>query len=269
MDLTSDQLQYKGYFSTPLLWRNHSVLALEQLDFKKEFKPLKLDPIPGNLVLGKRVEHFVYQEFDSYQNIEVRQRNIQIQDQKVTIGEIDCLLTKDDTPIHLEIVYKFYLYDPKIGNDELDQWIGPNKKDSLVEKLKKLKNKQLPLAYHPLAKGLFDEANMDLEHLRQFVYFKAQLFVPFEAEPIEFNLLNEDCVQGSYIAFNELQRFSSCEFYIPAKADWLIDVQQDVDWMKYRPFNEKVKAQIEQQRSPMCWIKFPDGRLQKMFVVFW
>ena len=269
MDLTSVQLQYKGYFFTPLLWRNHTVLTLEQLDFPKEFKPLSLHRIPGNIVLGKRVEHFVYQEFDSCKNIQILKRNVQIQDQKITIGEIDCILTKDARPIHLEIVYKFYLYDPTRGNNELNMWVGPNKKDSLIEKLKKLKNKQLPLAHHPLTKNLFDEAKVDMEQMRQYVYFKAQLFVPFKSEPRKFKLLNKNCVQGFYVSLVELQQFDLCVFYIPVKADWLIDAHQNVEWMDYQQFYEKVNTHVEQKKSPMCWLKYPDGRLQKLFVVFW
>ena len=44
--------------------------------------------------------------------------------------------------IHLEIVYKFYLYDNTIGTSEIDHWIGPNRNDSLREKLEKLKSKR-------------------------------------------------------------------------------------------------------------------------------
>jgi len=59
-------------------------------------------------------------------------------------------LWENNKPIHLEIIYKFYLYDPSIGLTQLDHWIGPNRRDSLVKKLTKLKQKQLPLLYHPL-----------------------------------------------------------------------------------------------------------------------
>ena len=56
---------------------------------------------------------------------------------KITIGEIDCLIEYLNKYIHLEIVYKFYLYDEHINTGELDHWIGPNRKDSLVFKLNK------------------------------------------------------------------------------------------------------------------------------------
>ena len=50
--------------------------------------------------------------------------------------------------IHLEVSYKFYLYDENLGKLESEKWIGPNKRDSLVQKTAKLKSKQLPILFH-------------------------------------------------------------------------------------------------------------------------
>jgi len=57
------------------------------------------------------------------------------------------LFLEDEKPIHLEIQFKFYLYDAALGTTEIDHCIGPMRKDSLNEKLSKLKEKQLPLLY--------------------------------------------------------------------------------------------------------------------------
>ena len=41
--------------------------------------------------------------------------------------------------IHMELAYKFYLFDPNISSESINNWIGPNRNDSLNEKLEKLK----------------------------------------------------------------------------------------------------------------------------------
>jgi len=49
--------------------------------------------------------------------------------------------------IYLEIQFKFYLYDKTLGETEIDHCIGPMRRDSLLIKLAKLREKQLPLLY--------------------------------------------------------------------------------------------------------------------------
>ena len=51
---------------------------------------------------------------------------------------------------HLEYSYKFYLFDHKLEQPFINCWIGPNKKDGLNQKLKKLKENQLPLLHHKI-----------------------------------------------------------------------------------------------------------------------
>jgi len=104
--------------------------------------------------------------------------------------------------------------------------------------------------------------------LIQRVLFKAQLFTPYK-ENVNFDLLNQDCLKGFYIYQSEMQQFSDCEFYIPHKVDWLLEVQTKVDWLHYAEFQKKITVHLNEKRAPLCWVKFPDGKLQKMFVVWW
>ena len=131
----SISLQYQGYLDTPLLWKDHALLGIEQLHVISSKTPTFKEGIPDNLVLGKRVEQFVFKELEQSDSIEVLLKNTQVQNGKTTIGEIDCMLKQNDRPIHLEIVYKFYLYDPDMGENEIDCWIGPNRNDTLLKKL--------------------------------------------------------------------------------------------------------------------------------------
>ncbi len=133
--------------------------------------------------------------------------------------EIDCLIKYLKKYIHLEIVYKFYLYDKHIDTGELDHWIGPNKKDSLVFKLNKLKNKQLPLLHHFKTKELLEKTPLNIDKISSMVFFKAQLFVPKELINNTFKLINNKCIIGYYIGMSEYKSLSNCDFYMPNKLD--------------------------------------------------
>jgi len=225
--------------------------------------------LPEKLRLGHVVEHFVFNELQAENTIELLAENVQIKRNKVTIGEIDCLLKYDHTPIHLEIIYKFYLYDESVGASELEHWIGPNRKDSLIEKITKLKNKQLPLLYKPETEQVLHQLDLHIEDIQQQVYFKAQLFVPYGMLGIPLRIINNECIKGYYINFNDLEQLRKCQFYIPSKLDWLTEVHLEVPWMTYNESISLIKESINQERAPLCWLNNPDGSLQKVFVVWW
>ncbi|MDO6759479.1 DUF1853 family protein [Tamlana sp. 2_MG-2023] len=263
------QLQFQGYLNTPLLWESHSVMGIYQLELpQKPIVQFKAKETP-NARLGKRVEQFVFSELDKYDNINIRLENLQIQKNKQTIGEIDCILERDQQLIHLEIVYKFYLYDPTQGNTEIEHWVGPNRNDSLIKKLTKLRDKQLPLIKNPSATKALVDLNVNTNQLSQYVYFKAQLFVPYDEKLPKFNLLNKSCLNGYYIHYSRINMFENCKFFIPHKIDWLQTPISHVNWLTYSSFNEEITTLINNKIAPLCWIKFPNGEKQKYFVVWW
>ncbi len=271
MDLKSKntQLQYQGYLNTPLLWKNDRVLEIEQLELAKQSTSNFEDPYGIPMLLGKRVEQFVMAELKQYNDIRILKENIQIQNDKITVGEIDCILTKDEFPIHLEIIYKFYVYDSRIGSTELEHWIGPNRKDNLLKKLQKLKDKQLPLLYNKHTKPILKDLQLSSDKILQRVCFKAQLFIPYKSVAPDFKLLNKESLKGFYIPFSEIKQFSECKFYIPIKMDWLLEVQMQIDWMSYLQFYERIEPKIANKTAALYWIKFPNGVLQKFFVTWW
>ncbi|WP_111708063.1 DUF1853 family protein [Lutibacter citreus] len=269
MNSKNIQLQYEGYFNTPLLWKSINIFGIEQLQLPEI--PLNIfnyKQIP-NTRLGKRVEQFVFNHLEQIPYIEILKTNIQIQNKTITVGEIDCLLLKNNAPIHLEIVYKFYLYDPKVGNNELDHWIGPNRKDSLVTKLTKLKDKQLPILFKKHTNELLNNLNYEAQDFTQKVIFKAQLFVPLKLKNNSFKEINNDCIYGFYININQLKQFEKCKFYIPSKLNWLLEVQTQTNWINYESFKLQIIKYLEQKTAPLCWLKHPNGTLQKFFTVWW
>lgn len=262
------QLQYQGFLNSHFLWTSNAV-GLYQFSFSKEKNTSLATSFNTNLRLGKLVERFVSEEITQDKTINILVENIQIQDGKTTVGELDCLLLKNNQPIHLEIVYKFYLYDKSVGSLEIDHWIGPNRRDSFSKKLTKLTNKQFPLLYHNKTKIVLDKLDLDVKKIKQYVYFKAQLFVPFSNFGNYFPLINNQCIEGFYIKETELSLFSDCKFYFPTKHNWLVKPYTAVTWLNFKSFYSKLTLFLSEKNSPLCWVKKPNGELLKFFVVFW
>lgn len=262
------QKRYEGFLQTSFLWKNVAVFDLQQFKIASKSTKIAID-IDEKLRLGKYIERLVSFQLSQEKNIAVLCENVQIQKEKRTLGELDCIILKDDKPIHLEIIYKFYLYDANVGKTEIEHFIGPNRKDSLLEKLTKLKHKQLPLLYSNECCEYLKSINLDSSKIQQEVYFKGQLFVPYSDKNVQLSILNEDCVVGFYINRKELHQFENGKFYIPDKKDWLLIPHKNVDWLNFNQFKTKTDAYLERNFSPLCWLKKPNGELEKFFLVFW
>ncbi|WP_066218151.1 DUF1853 family protein [Formosa haliotis] len=267
--MTENEKQYHGYFNTPLLWTGKNSLELEQFKIpNSNFSNLNIRVEEG-LRLGKLVEQFVFFELNQCKNIDFLAENLQIQKDKTTLGEIDCILRHHNTLYHIEIVYKFYLYDPKVGQTEFEHWIGPNRKDSFIEKINKLKHKQLPLLYKQETQNQLEALGISTKQLQQRVLFKAQLFLPLTALKDVFKELNPDCVTGFYISYSEVHLLSTCKFFIPKKVNWLCDIETQIPWLSFSNFLLRLEPLIAKQIAPLCWIKYPNGITKKCFVVWW
>lgn len=262
------QNHFEGFLKTPSLWTGKAVYNLKQ--FQIDQKSISLNKeIDGSLRLGKYIERFVSYQLDQNEQLEIISENIQIQQDKITLGELDCILLKAEQPIHLEIIYKFYLYDATVGTDEIAHFIGPNRKDCLQSKLEKLQKKQLPLLYSKECQNYLKTISLNANDIEQEVYFKAQLFVPFTNKNIQLKQLNSACIIGFYIHMEALQQFKKCSFYIPHKKDWLTLPHPQVAWQSLRSFTKDCNKIRQRNFSPMCWIKHKNGCIEKFFLVWW
>lgn len=267
-EIENIEQQYQDYKLTPSLWLDDAVFGITQFKFEEDSKETFLRTLPKNLRLGKRVEQFVLNQLEQDDAISILVENIQIQEQKQTIGELDAIISYHGNPIHLEIVYKFYVYDESVGSSELDHFIGPNRKDSFIEKLTKLKNKQLPLLYKSQTQHLINNLKLTIEAMTQNVCFKAQLFLPFNKK-VELKTVNPDCVVGCYLRQEDLPKVETCKFYFPNKPDWLLQPNNSIHWLDFQAA-QKVIIQIQtEKQSVCCWIKQTDGILIKSFIVWW
>ncbi len=261
---------FNGFQNTPVLWNISAVYEFEQFSPEVTTSPFIQKLEYKKLRLGKWVEQFVAFQLRQQSNIKIIEENVQIKNNKLTIGELDMLLLKEKQPIHLEIIYKFYLYDPTLeSNNTLEKWIGPNRNDSLVYKLKKLKKSQLPLLYNKSTQEYLEHHNLDVKTIKQRVCFKAQLFLPYNSQNINIEPLNEGCVAGFYMSFCDISIFKNLHFYMPKKLEWLTDLHNNIDWLDYEEAIIEIKEFIDNKRSPLIWLKDSDDHLKKCFITWW
>ncbi|BDS10369.1 DUF1853 family protein [Aureispira anguillae] len=229
--------------------------------------------ISPKLVLGKRVEHFMSYYLSSQSPFKILAQNVQIFEQKTTIGELDFLLEHqtNKTLIHLEQVYKFYLYVPNSKKKSIDNWIGPNCKDRFQQKINKLHQKQFPLLYHPNTQKTFHDLNLDYSKIQQQLSFKAALFVPLNWTKGSFSSINHNCIEGHWLRFEDWKKMPLLkhQFYLPQKQNWGVFPSANTTWYSYEVIESQILTALSQKRSPLCWMKIGEDQYRKFFVVWW
>ncbi|WP_298311813.1 DUF1853 family protein [uncultured Aquimarina sp.] len=268
--------QYAGFLDSNVLWKNVSLFELSQFDLQisDDFIPNELPiQISENEVLGKRVEHFFEYFINSSKNYKIILKNLQIFKDKITIGELDFLLEdqQQNQLLHIELIYKFYLYDPKKSESVLERWIGPNRNDSLLEKVTKLKEKQLPLLYRSETIATLQKLDIEPNNILQKVCFFGNLFVPLSYQNKKISHLNNDCIVGYWIHSEEFteEKYGSCLYYIPQKKDWVTDPKLNEIWYPFTSILDKLNTQLIKKKSPLLWIKSNEDSFSKCFVVWW
>lgn len=269
--MNTQENRYLGYKATPPLWTTQQAL-LPSPQIKLPAGPSKIAPPPDqkNQRLGKLVETFVYHQIRSQPTVEWIADGLQIQQNNRTVGELDALYYDQGTPVHLEVAYKFYLYDTLAEYpDPLASWIGPNRKDNLSLKLQKLSRKQFPLLHHPAAATYLSGFGLTADRISQRVCVKGQLFLPYHQQSTDVGPLNPACVAGFHLPFRELSVLKAYDFFVPQKLDWLIVPHHDVAWLGFVAAKLQVGKDIGVGRSPLVWWRSPQGELGRCFMTAW
>jgi hypothetical protein len=168
--------------------------------------------------------------------------------------------------------YKFYLYDDSI-EEEIHRYVGPNRNDTMYLKLEKLKNKQLPLLFKKETKAYLKD--VDLDNIEQKILFKGNIFLPRHSKDTSLQLINNDCICGYYINFNEFMKDSSfhkLELFVPHKFDWLSHPSLNQTWKSYDEIKEEIGIFINMQLSPLIWSKSTENGktvIERFFITWW
>ncbi|QHI36779.1 hypothetical protein IMCC3317_21490 [Kordia antarctica] len=225
--------------------------------------------LPTNLRLGHLAEKVVSELIKASTNYKVLYENIQILDDKQTIGEIDFIIEELKTKqlIHLELAYKFYLFDPTISSIPMHNWIGPNRNDSLKEKLEKLKRKQFPLLYHSCAKSTFETINID--EVSQALCLLVSLFIPYKYKG-SFSPTYEKAIKGYYLNFELFTKLDNSEktYYLPSKKAWGIEPSENKLWTDFTNIEKHIHTKIQEKQAPLCWQKHGESYIT-FFIVWW
>ncbi|MDT0690492.1 DUF1853 family protein [Salegentibacter sp. F188] len=265
--------QVLGFLATPPLWKN-DLFGIPQFDFPADLpdKKTAISYSPYS-ILGKRMESFFEALLKNSKDYKILGSNIQVTREKITIGEIDFLLKSiaENQQYHVELVYKFYVYDPDY-NEELERWIGPNRKDSLLQKLRKLKEKQFPLLYKPETKDYLSNLQLNSKDLKQEVCFKANLFLPKHFNYTEkAGSINKECIAGYWIHSEEFcgEEYEGYHFFSPKKQQWPVHPKYAEKWHSYALIKKQVDSFIERKRSPLLWMKKGESEFERFFIVWW
>ena len=238
-------------------------LSVLQLKSRLEFE------LPSNIRLGHLVERIVSKLIESSNNYKVVYENVQVIENKTTIGEIDFIIEEINSKqlIHVELAYKFYLFDPSISSLPVNNWIGPNRNDSLKDKLEKLKRKQFPLLHHNSSKFAFK--NIDTNQVDQALCLLVSLFVPYKTKT-KFNPIYERAIKGYYINLNTFIRNDNAlkTYYLPNKKEWGMDPSENNNWLPLSSIENFINTCMIEKQAPLVWQKNEDS-FSSFFIVWW
>jgi hypothetical protein len=225
--------------------------------------------LPKHRRLGHLAERVVSELIKASTNYKMLYENLQIIQHKNTIGELDFIIQHKTTQkiIHVEFAYKFYLYDPSISSESTKNWIGPNRKDTLYEKLEKLQQKQFPLLYHEATKAKVPE--LDVATISQQLCLLVYLFLPY-ASKLTLNAELQAAVKGYYMDFETFcgKHHDEKMYYIPSKKEWGIDPATHETWNSFKIIKEEIKQKLSQKHAPKCWMKHGNS-FELFFIVWW
>jgi len=264
--------QYIGFLSTPPLWIKEQ-FGMQQFEFPDiDLTSFQPNPVPEHIRLGHQMEFVFKQLIEHSADYEVLLHNLPVRKGKQTIGEIDFIVENIQTEelIHIELTYKFYIINPEIS-EPIHQLMGPNRRDMFFSKMEKIKNEQFKLLHSKAGVKALSNNNIDHSKIIHQTCYKTQLFEPYRSKPINIRPLNTNCITGSWLRFEDFksEEFKQYQFYIPFKAQWVIEPHCDVEWTSHFETLMTINLRMLKENAPMVWMRKYDTEFKKFFVVWW
>ena len=268
-------LQLKGFLEDTYLAIVGDIIGLENFKLPKisfSEKDMAQLNMPERLRLGNRLERFFAYIIQQSELYELVAENIQVFEDKQTIGELDFILydKQQEKHIHIELGGKLYLYDP-YKKEELARWIGPNRRDSLLKKTAKLQEKQFPLLYNDASKMIFDLLQIDIKSIAQQVCLKARMFVPKPLFYNKFKYVEASNIKGYYINLVDftISDYGDYDFFLPEKQDWIVAPNYGEVWLSYAEIFQLISDSLQNKMSPLIWLKKSETEFETFFVTWW
>nr|WP_271563263.1 DUF1853 family protein [Flavicella sp.] len=267
--------QYQGFMDTPSLFLDVGDCVKQPLFAFEEVSPLKkkLPELKKNTMLGKRAELFFKQQIEGSKDYKVLADGVQVFKDKRTVGELDFIVQhrKSLEVFHTELTYKFYAYDPNITAAAIEKWIGPNRKDTLLQKLEKLNTRQFPLLHTRETQQTLKKLGLPLDGIAQRLVFKAQLFVPENTVLTLFPEFNKNAIRGNYMRLEALTNkiSSNSRFFLPKKQDWMLPAENNRTWLAFSEIENELANSLYAQKSRIIWSKDGSHHYKTQLIVWW
>ncbi len=279
--------RFRAFCQTASFWQGKLAgvqqFQLSNFDFSHladSSHSLVLPNIPVDTVLGKRAEFFFQFCVEQSSNYELLVANEQIFQGKTTLGELDYILLERSTGqlIHVELVYKFYIYEPgKIHdssnlserqNHELSAYVGPNRRDYFIKKMDHLISHQLPLLGRQETALRLAKLGIPVTNIKQQVCFLAHVFIPRSAWQNDFPFLNKKCIVGYYMdEFAFAKAKTTNLYFLLEKKEWKIQPESLQVELSHENALERVTESLRRGFAPMLWMQLPDKSFERFFVV--
>lgn len=279
--------RFRAFFRTASFWQGELAgvrqFPLSEFDFSHlahSNTALELPHIPVNTVLGKRAEYFYQFCIEQSLNYELIAANVQINVPSKTIGELDYIIKEIKTGkiYHVELVYKFYCYDPQSSeqsaylsmtqNQELSRYVGPNKRDNFVYKFDRLVNHQLPLLYNAATRNALESYQLDIDSMEQRVCFLAHLFIPRKLWQHDFKYINKKCIAGYYMNGTAFAKaYTTNHYYFPEKYAWKMEAHALELSYNHEETLKIAEASLERGFAPLLWMELEDGSFERFFII--
>ncbi len=287
--MTSPESSFNDFYRSCSLWRGE-LAGMKQFhldsiridQFGNSEMNLAISQIPQRTVLGKRAEYYFKFLVEHSTNYQLLLSNVQVFKGKVTTGELDFIIRekKSSTIFHVELVFKFYIYDPDVPpsekwmdnpctENELARYVGPNRRDNLLKKLKKLKSHQLPLLYTAETQLALKDLKINSNSIEQRVCFLARIFIPQTYWSHDFKYINKQCIVGYYVNYEAFAKAETQNTYIlPPKSEWinapyLIKEKQYI----FKELVPLLKERIADGYASLLWMQIETGGWEQFFVV--
>ncbi len=193
------------------------------------------------------------------------EQNVQLITNGITQGELDFLIfdTQKNQYLHIELACKFFLHLP-----ETNKFIGPNKRDRLDLKLKKLIDKQFPNLFSNPAQLVLQKHKIQENSIIQQLALKGMIFTKWDSMETP-QTIHPQAISGKWFSLNALQELNAIGnlFSFPEKVNWIMPVQHNAEWM---PFKEAVQTLLrykQQGKNPMVWLKSKNDGVARLFVL--
>lgn len=241
-------------------------------DFKLTSSIIPADvEAPSIYRLGKKIEFLFELILKNSIDYKLILSNFQIQEGKLTVGEIDYIIKSNNTESvqHIELSYKFYLFDNSLNTDFVGKWIGPNRKDFLHLKKSRLKNHQLPILKHKSVTEKLKQLNIRTDKIKPSLLLKAQLFIPHD-QLVQLPQNFQKCVVGTWVNLEGFQNLNWIgEWCVPDKIDWYIDPIFNQNWITKQKALITIQEKLRSKFSALVWHKTKEQNFKKIMVVWW